>query len=82
MTERWEKEILPQIQTLYRQEEVANLLARQHRAFVRMVRKRSAEYMRDTVDGTLSKPMQASAASKAWAFKDFADDLAALEATS
>jgi hypothetical protein len=58
--------------------EIITLLRRQHRAMVRMVRKRSHEYMKDASDSKLSKAMQASAASKAWAFKDFADDLAAL----
>lgn len=62
---------------LYR-EDVVKLLRRQHAAMVRAIRKRSKEYMLDANDYKLSKSMQAVAASKAWAFKDFADDFAAL----
>ena len=54
------------------------LLRAEHRRVVKLIRKRGDEYMQEASDLTLSKAMQASAASKAWAFKDFADEMAAL----
>lgn len=55
--------------------EVVALLRRYHARVRRLVMERSVEYMKEANKKIWNTQTQASYASKAWAFKDFAEEL-------